>query len=135
MFTVEQIKQAHSKVKTGMDFPAYIQDIKELGVISYETYVADGHTDYFGAAEYRATNPAKYNILPIADTINAEQFKADLKAHQQGNTDYTTFCNDCARSGIEKWKVCMEDMTCTYYDLAGNNILTEKITSIKREGA
>ncbi len=29
MFTVEQIKTAHSKVKSGADFPAYIQDIKK----------------------------------------------------------------------------------------------------------
>jgi hypothetical protein len=32
MFAVEQIKTAHSKVKSGADFPAYIQDIKKLGV-------------------------------------------------------------------------------------------------------
>ena len=34
MFTVNQIKEAHSKVKSGADFPAYIQDIKKLGVYS-----------------------------------------------------------------------------------------------------
>ena len=28
MFTVEQITQAHSHVKSGADFPKYIQDIK-----------------------------------------------------------------------------------------------------------
>ncbi|HTN47633.1 MAG TPA: DUF1398 family protein [Flavipsychrobacter sp.] len=135
MFTVEQIKQAHSKVKTGVEFPAYIEDIKELGVISYETYVADGHTDYFGTANYRTTNPAKYDTLPIAEKSDPEQFKAYLKAHQQGKTDYITFCNDCARTGVEKWKVCLEEMTCTYFDQAGNNLLTEKIPSINREGA
>lgn len=32
MFTIQQIKDAHSKVKSGADFPAYIQDIKKLGV-------------------------------------------------------------------------------------------------------
>jgi hypothetical protein len=42
MFTVEQIKTAHGKVKSGADFPAYIQDIKKLGVTSYETFVTDG---------------------------------------------------------------------------------------------
>ncbi|MGB4398918.1 MAG: DUF1398 family protein [Daejeonella sp.] len=36
MFTAEQIKAAHSKVKSGADFPAYIQDIKALGVTGYE---------------------------------------------------------------------------------------------------
>jgi len=28
MFTVEQIKAAHSKVKSGADFPSYIKEIK-----------------------------------------------------------------------------------------------------------
>jgi uncharacterized protein YbcV (DUF1398 family) len=49
MFTVEQIKAAHSKVKSGADFPSYIKEIKSLGVTHYEAYVTDGHIDYHGA--------------------------------------------------------------------------------------
>lgn len=30
MFTVEQIKAAHAKVKSGADFPGYITEIKSL---------------------------------------------------------------------------------------------------------
>jgi len=127
MFTVEQIKAAHSKVKSGADFPAYIQDIKKLGVTFYETFVTDGHTDYYGANDYKTTSPAKYGALTIAETLNADQFKADLKEHQQGKTDYLTFIGMCARFGIEKWEVCMEKMNCTYYDKAGNEILVEQI--------
>lgn len=127
MFTIEQIKAAHSKVKSGADFPAYIQDLKKLGVTSYETYVIDGHTDYFGENDYKTSSSAHYEALNLGDVSNAEQFKADLKAHQQGKTDYPTFCNDCAKSGIEKWAVCMNKMTCTYYDTAGNDILVEQI--------
>ena len=48
MFTVEQIESAHEKVKSGADFPNYIQEIKKLGVLSFETWVFDGHTEYFG---------------------------------------------------------------------------------------
>ena len=127
MFTVEQIKAAHSKVKSGADFPAYIQDIKKLGVTFYETFVTDGHTDYSGANDYKTSSVAKYDSLTIAPVSNIEQFKTDIKAHQQGKTDYPTFCNDCAKSGIEKWAVCMDKMTCTYYDKAGNEILVEQI--------
>lgn len=36
MFTAEQIKTAHRKVKSGADFPAYIKEIKVLGVTHYE---------------------------------------------------------------------------------------------------
>jgi uncharacterized protein YbcV (DUF1398 family) len=127
MFTVEQIKAAHSKVKSGADFPAYIQDIKKLGVISYETFVTDGHTDYYGANDYKTASVARYHPLTIAKVSNIEQFKTDIKAHQQGKTDYPTFCNDCAKSGIEKWAVGMDKMTCTYYDKADNAILVEQI--------
>ncbi|RTY88008.1 DUF1398 domain-containing protein [Flavobacterium sp. GT3R68] len=127
MFTVEQIKTAHSKVKSGADFPAYIQEIKKLGVTYYETFVTDGHTDYFGADDYRTSSPSKYEALAITETPNSEQFKIDIQAHQQGKTNYPTFCTDCAKSGIEKWTVCMSKMTCTYYDKARNEILVEEI--------
>jgi len=127
MFTLEQIKQAHSKVKSGADFPAYIKEIKALGVTFYETFVTDGHTDFFGNNNYKASTTAKYDAMTIAEISNAEQFKADLKAHQQGKTDYLTFCNDCAKSGIEKWAVSMKNMTCIYYDKTGKEILAEQI--------
>ena len=127
MFTLEQIKTAHSKVKSGADFPAYINDIKQLGVTGYETFVSDGHTDYYGTNDFKISTVARYNTLAIAGMSNNEQFQLDLKAHQQGKTDYPTFCSDCATSGIEKWAVRMDKMTCTYYDKAGNEILKEVI--------
>lgn len=127
MFTVEEIKAAHSKVKSGADFPSYIKEIKELGITHYEAYVSDGHIDYHGANNYTATVPAKYVPLMIADTTKVEEFKAELLAHQQGKTDYLTFINMCTEVGVEKWKICMEKMTCIYYDLAGNEVLVEQI--------
>ncbi|NMH27675.1 DUF1398 domain-containing protein [Flavobacterium silvaticum] len=127
MFTTDQIKAAHSKVKSGADFPAYIREIKDLGVTYYETFVSDGHTDFFGADNFKASMPAKYQKLKISQTSNESQFKSDLKSHQQGQTDYSTFCADCAKSGIEKWAVDLQKMTCTYFDKAGNQMLVEQI--------
>ena len=77
--------------------------------------------------DYQQVSPAKYNLLTISETVNKEQFLFDLKAHQQGKTDYPTFCEDTANAGIEKWMVCMEEMTCTYIDQAGNKIVVEVI--------
>jgi len=127
MFTAEQIKAAHSKVKSGADFPAYVKEIKALGVTHYEAYVADGHIDYHGIGNYMAQVPAKYAPLVIADTTDSEQFKRELVAHQQGKTDFLTFIKMCATVGIEKWVIRMDKMTCTYYDKAGNEILVEAI--------
>jgi uncharacterized protein YbcV (DUF1398 family) len=116
MFTVEQIKEAHSKVKSGADFPSYIKEIKALGVTQYEAYVSDGHIDYHGDNHYTAKVAVKYDSLTIAETSNNEQFKAELVAHQQGKTDFLTFIKACAIYGIEKWAMSMDKMTCTYYD-------------------
>lgn len=127
MFTVDQIKTAHSKVKSGADFPAYIQEIKALGVTHYEAYVSDGHTDYHGANDHTATVPAKYDALEILNDVKTDEFKTELLAHQQGKTDYLTFIKMCATTGIEKWEIRMDGMTCTYFDSAGNEILVEKI--------
>lgn len=127
MFTLEQIHAAHSRVKSGADFPQYIRDIKALGVRYYETFVTDGHTGYSGSDDYSLTSQPRYNTLEVADSCAPDQFKAALKSHQQGKTDYPTFSLEVARSGIEKWAVCMDTMTCTYYDKAGCEVLVESI--------
>lgn len=126
LFTIDQVKSAHSKVKSGADFPAYIREIKALGVTHYETYVTDGHINYH-RDNYTVNVPAKYDPLAIADTCNVERFKTELKAHQDGKTDFLTFIRMCATVGIEKWQICMDKMTCTYYNKAGNEILIEEI--------
>jgi uncharacterized protein YbcV (DUF1398 family) len=127
MFTITQIHTAHSKVRSGADFPAYIKEIKQMGVNHYKTYVSDGHTDYFSSDNEKVTSPAKYAELAVAEDTDAKQFKIDLKAHQHGETDYLTFIESCASLGVEKWEVCMEKMTCTYFDKSGKEILVEQI--------
>ena len=127
MFTIQQIKEAHSKVKSGADFPKYVQDIIELGVTSYETYVSDNHTEYFGKDNFKVSFEGLTEVFPIAGKSNHAQFLLDLNAHQQGKTDYPTFRYDCAKSGIEKWIVVMDKKTCSYYDKAGNEVLAEEI--------
>ncbi len=72
MFTIDQIKAAHSKVKSGADFPKFIQDLIGLGVEAYSTYVIDGHAEYFGKNGYQIKSDAKYSILNIAEKSDSE---------------------------------------------------------------
>ena len=126
-FTADQIRQSHAKVKSGADFPSYIKDLRQLGVMFYETYVSDGHTDYFGEDNFKTTSPAKYDAVMVSKECHKEQFKKDLLAHQRGKTSYPAFCSDCAKSGIAKWAVSLSAMTCTYFDSAGNEVVVEEI--------
>ncbi|WP_144283122.1 DUF1398 domain-containing protein [Chryseobacterium echinoideorum] len=127
MFTVEQIEKAHRKVKSGADFPDYIKEIKELGVKSFETWVKDSHTEYFGENGFATKSEPKYSDLTIENQTDKEKFIQQLKSHQRGETDYKKFCEDCAETGIEKWIVDLGQFTCIYYDKAGNEILVEEI--------
>jgi hypothetical protein len=79
MFTVEQIESAHSKVKTGADFPNYIKEIKELGVKSFETWVKDSHTEYFGENDFTPQNQNQNIDLAIADHWIKKSLFSSLK--------------------------------------------------------
>ena len=129
MFTVAAIEQAHDKVKSGADFPKYIQEIKAMGVLSFVTWVKDSHTEYFGANAFQTSSAPQYENLSISKTTDKEKFTHQLKIHQQGGTDYYTFCKDCAETGIEKWIVDLEQMTCTYFDYSGREVLVVQIPS------
>ncbi len=129
MFTIAQIKEAHSKVKSGADFPNYIQDLIELGVQGYDIFVNDGHEEYFGADNYRVAATKNYDSIVVAPSPNKERFIEFLVMHQDGQTDYLTFCNHAAQCGIAKWSVNIIEMTCTYFDLSDAPILIEKIPS------
>ncbi|MBS1735645.1 MAG: DUF1398 family protein [Bacteroidetes bacterium] len=130
MFTLKQIEEAHSKVKSGMDFPKYIQEIKAIGVNEFETFVKDSHTDYYDENRYKLSSRPMYENLEIENSSSASKFKYYLSIHQQGETDYFTFCKHCAETGIEKWIASLIKMTCIYYDKAGNEISIENIPQI-----
>ena len=129
MFTLAQIESAHSDVESGKNFPAFAKTIKELGVQTFETFVEDGSSIYKGNDGHEVSGVQKYAPLLIYGIVNPEKFLADLRNHQQGNTDFFQFCKDCADSGIFKWIVDLNSKTCTYYDCEGNHVFKEKIPS------
>lgn len=130
MFTLEQIKAAHSKVKSGSDFPAYIKEMKGLGIKKYEHFVADAHIEYYGLTGFRLSAAAKWAPVAIAAQGALGKLQHALAIHQAGQTDYITFCAQAAEAGVEMWAVDTDAMTCTYYDAAGNSMLVEAIPQL-----
>ena len=128
MVELKEIEDAHSKVESGADFPKYIQQLKKLGITMYSSFVNDGHTVFTDADDHQLTSPKKYSLLRIANISDRDRFKHYLKNHQRGQSDYSTFCSNAAETGVEKWIVDMNKMTCTYYDKANNTMLEEMIS-------
>lgn len=128
MFTLEQIAQTHKEVvKTGADFPKYVRAVNALGVAHYDFMVADGRAVYHGKNGEELSSQPKYAELPVADMANADQLRRIIAIHQQGQTDFLTFCKQSAEIGVEKWTTDTINMVVIYYDKAGNQLLAEPI--------
>jgi uncharacterized protein YbcV (DUF1398 family) len=120
MFTLTQIAEAHSVVKSGADFPKLVLALKKLGVTKIITWVHD-----------ELESDCLYPKMAIANIVNAPTFLNKLKEHQQGATDYFTFCIDAANNGIAYWEILTDAFTCTYKDIENNSILEEKIPQVQ----
>lgn len=127
MFTVEQIKENLSQVKTGADFPVLAMSLKNIGVTYYETRMEDGRSVYHGENGYELLTGPNYEPIVVSDKVNIEQLKVDITNHQQGRSDYFQISRQSANNGIEKWAVCLVTMTCTYIDKEGNKVWVEQI--------
>jgi len=127
MFTLQQIKAAHAKVKSGADFPAYVQNIKSLGLLHYDFMVKDGRTVYHGANGFRISSDPIYAEKIISAQPSPAVVRQIIAEHQQGKSDFITFCSLVADAGVEKWVVDTRGMACTYYDMSGNSMITEPI--------
>lgn len=127
MFTLDQIYQTHSRVKSGADFPQYVQDLKAIGVIKYDTYVSDGRARFYGTGDFILDDKPKYPALEVNPVSSSEQLKHAIKIHQQGQTDYPTFCQQAAAAGVEKWTTDMYKMTVTYLDKDGHTLTVEPV--------
>lgn len=126
MFTLEQIKATHAQVKSGANFPQYVQEMKQLGIVAYDLYVTDGHARYVGFEQALRSEPA-YPPLAVAAQGNKQALEHALTIHQHGQTDYPTFCRQAAAAGVEKWTTRTVELTCTYYDQQGQVLVIEVI--------
>lgn len=126
MFTQERIQLVHDRLKAGISFSEYIQELETLGVKAYHTYVKDGHSEYYDEKNQTLSSSPLYPNLVVSDTCNPNQFREYLELHQQGKTSYEMFCEHCAATGIEKWLVDLQKSTCTYFAKKNTLVFEEK---------
>ncbi|HEY0245209.1 MAG TPA: DUF1398 family protein [Mucilaginibacter sp.] len=131
MFTDRQLKAAHSKIKSGVDFPKYVQEIKNLGLILHEFIVKDGTTIYYSEYRYSTSSLPMYEPLNIANQSSKELLQQAITQHRHGDTDFISFCKQAADAGVENWVIDTQKMVCIYYDLAGTNMITEPIPQLR----
>ncbi len=125
-FTLENIEEAGRKY-TGVEFYKLVLEFVKMGIVENVFNIRDG------VRVYENQNGHKINIdfVEIAviggvDT-NKNIFENILKQHQQGNTDFMTFCKEVGEVGVYKWVIDTNKMTCSYYDTLENVVWSEEI--------
>jgi uncharacterized protein YbcV (DUF1398 family) len=128
MFTLEQINEIHDRLGRAESFAQYVKALNAIGVETYDSYIMDGHSEYFDKSGHTVISPPAHEMLTIADTSDKEQFLKHLDLHNQGKTSYLEMSKGLADSGIEKWTVDTKNMTMTFYDTLEVEVFTETIS-------
>jgi uncharacterized protein YbcV (DUF1398 family) len=128
MFTIEQINDLHDRLGSAKTYPEYVRALKATGVERCDSYLADGHSEYFGQGRHRIVSPPVHEVLPVAETGQRETFLEHLGRHERRETTYLEMSRGLAQSGIEKWTIDTARMTMTFYDKAGKEMLVEQIS-------
>jgi len=73
MFTIEEINDLHARLGSARTLAEYMGGLKALGVEGYDSYLADGHSEYFGQGGHRIVSPPVHEVLPVTETGQRER--------------------------------------------------------------
>lgn len=127
MFTLRQIHEIHDHLGNAETLTQYLRALKAIGVEKCESFVTDGHSEYFGKNDQKVVSPPVHEALTVTQTSNREKLIEHLDLHNQQKTSYLEMSKGLADSGIEKWTFDTNNMTITYCDKAGNEVFAEAI--------
>jgi uncharacterized protein YbcV (DUF1398 family) len=129
MFTSEQIHDIHDRLGTMEQFPDYVRALNAIGVERYDSYLSDGHSEYFAEDGRSVVSAAVHEVLPVSDASDREKVVEYLRLHELGKTSYLEMSKGLADSGVEKWTIDTKAMTLIYVDKQGRELVTEAILS------
>lgn len=125
-FKLSAIQQAHQQF-TGVDFPKLFKAFKDMGMTYNIVNIQDGTATYVHQSEDDIVTSSVKSNHPVAPSSNQSIVQDVLTRHQQGQTDFETFCGEMAQAGIYKWHIDIQAGTCTYIDLQEQAIISELI--------
>lgn len=125
-FKLSAIQQAHQQF-TGVDFPKLFKVFKDMGMTYNIVNIQDGTATYVHQSEDDIVTSSVKSNHPVAPSSNQSIVQDVLTRHQQGQTDFETFCDEMAQAGIYKWHIDIQAGTCTYIDLQEQAIISELI--------
>ncbi len=126
VFTLEQINDLHDRYGRAATLADYLRSLRAIGVEQYDSYVSDGHTEFFGGGR-SVTSPPAHERLRIAEVSDQEALLVQLKWSEEGRTSYLEMSKGLAAVGVQKWAVDTCHMTMTFMDREGHVMFEERI--------
>jgi Protein of unknown function (DUF1398) len=87
MFSIEQINDLHARLGSAKTLPEYVLALKALGIERYDSYLADGHSEYFGEGGHSVFSPPAHEALPVAEEGQRETFLQHLRRPRAARDD------------------------------------------------
>jgi uncharacterized protein YbcV (DUF1398 family) len=127
MFTLNQISDIHTRLGKKTTLHEYLVALKAIGVDRYDSFLTDGHSEYFGKNNQKIASAPMHKKLAVANTSNQEGLLKYISLHEQSKIGYLEMSQGLAESGIQKWSFDTSKMTISYYDREGHEMLVEAI--------
>jgi uncharacterized protein YbcV (DUF1398 family) len=127
VFTLAQIDDLHARLGRAETLADYLRGLAGIGVARFESFLVDGHSEFFGADGQRVVSPAHHDELTVAEVSDRAAFLDHLQRHSNNETSYVEMSAGLAASGVEKWVADTRALTMTYCDRAGVALLVDKV--------
>ena len=127
VFTIEQINELHDRLGTAETLGQYLRSLSAIGVERFDSFIVDGHSEFFGKSGQTVASGPAHERLSIAETSRRESLVEHQRLHSEGRTSYVEMSKGLADSGVEKWTFDTNKLTVAYYDKAGNELLVEEV--------
>ncbi|HWA67438.1 MAG TPA: DUF1398 family protein [Mycobacteriales bacterium] len=128
MFTIEEIDELHERLGNANTLPDYVRALGALGVVRYDSFISDGHSEFFAADGRKVVSQSAHEELAVAETSDREAFLGHLRRHERAETSYLEMSRGMAESGVERWTVDVGAMTMTFHGRTGEALLVEQIS-------
>jgi len=70
MFTIAQIDALHARLASARTIAEYVRALKALGLERYDSYLADGHSEYFGQRVFQELR----SIVPNSPSVVSNRY-------------------------------------------------------------
>ena len=127
MFTMALIDKLHDRLGTAETLVDYLRGLAAIGVVRLESFLFDGHTEFFASGGGRVVSPPHHEVLKVAEASDRHSFLEHLRRHADEKTTYVEMSAGLAASGVEKWVADTATLTMVYYDRAGRVLLVDKV--------